>query len=63
MKTENENKKIEAPEDAEQSSEDQPRRRYPKLESFALEGPWTEADEIWFECMMGNWDGPRDRDL
>jgi hypothetical protein len=27
------------------------------MDSFEpLEGPWTEADEIWFECMIGEYD-------
>jgi hypothetical protein len=30
------------------------RRRW--VDDFALEGPWTEADEIWFECMTGEYD-------
>jgi hypothetical protein len=24
--------------------------------SLVVEGPWTEADEIWFECMTGEYD-------
>jgi hypothetical protein len=32
------------------------RERYPRLESFALPGPWTEADDTWLECMTGEYD-------
>lgn len=26
------------------------------VDDFVLEGPWTEADEIWLECMTGEYD-------
>jgi hypothetical protein len=28
-------------------------KRYPRLESLALPGPWTEQDEVWFKWMTG----------
>ncbi|MGH2938900.1 MAG: hypothetical protein ACRDPE_12365 [Solirubrobacterales bacterium] len=34
------------------------------IDSFApLEGPWTEADEIWLECMTGEYDRRQLREI
>jgi hypothetical protein len=33
------------------------------IDSFGLEGPWTEADEIWFECMTGEYDRRQLREI
>jgi hypothetical protein len=35
-----------------------PVQPWPDLSKYSLvvEGPWTEADEIWFECMTGEYD-------
>ena len=33
-------------------------RPLPDLSRYSLvvDGPWTKADEIWFECMTGEYD-------
>ena len=41
---------------AEETTEERPPSRHPRLDSFGFEGPWTEADEIWLECMTGEYD-------
>jgi hypothetical protein len=41
---------------------EEPTSRHPWADSFALGGPWTEADEIWFECMTGDYDRRRLRE-
>jgi hypothetical protein len=34
------------------------------MDSFEpLEGPWTEADEIWLECMTGEFDRRQSREI
>jgi hypothetical protein len=33
------------------------------VDSFALEGPWTEADEVWLECMTGEYDRRQLREI
>jgi hypothetical protein len=37
-------------------------KRYPRLESFALPGPWTEADEKWFQYVTREFGGAPERD-
>lgn len=37
-------------------TEERSASRHPWLDSLVLKGPWTEADEIWFECMTGEYD-------
>lgn len=40
----------------EKKKDEKPTSRHPWADSFVLEGPWTEADEIWSECMTGEYD-------
>jgi hypothetical protein len=37
-------------------------KRYPRLESFALPGPRTEADKRWFQFMTREFGGAPERD-
>lgn len=41
---------------------DEFKKRHPWAASLAFEGPWTEADEIWVECLTGEYDERLERE-
>jgi len=45
-----------------EESEGQTRRRR-WVDDFALEGPWTEADEVWLEYMTGDYERRLQREI
>lgn len=47
----------------EKKKAEEPTSRHPWADSFALEGPWTEADEVWLECMTGEYDRRQLREI
>lgn len=47
----------------EKKKAEEPTRRRRWVDDFALEGPWTEADEIWLEYMTGDYDRRLSREI
>jgi hypothetical protein len=45
---------VSAEPEKEKDAEPTGRRRW--VDDFVLQGPWTEADEVWLECMTGEYD-------